>query len=98
MPGLAALLAGAEVAVVNNSGGLHLAAAVGTPAVCAFAGTELESQYAPRDSPAVLLRRPTACAPCRQLRCPYAHECLDLTPAEVTTAALALARSHRQAV
>ncbi|MFL6129950.1 MAG: glycosyltransferase family 9 protein [Mycobacteriales bacterium] len=96
VPGLAALLAGAEVAVVNNSGGLHLAAAVGTPVVCAFAGTELESQYAPRDSPAVLLRRKTACSPCRQLRCPYGHECLDLSPAEVAGTALRLTALRRQ--
>ncbi|HZB49157.1 MAG TPA: glycosyltransferase family 9 protein, partial [Mycobacteriales bacterium] len=97
VPGLAALLVGAAVAVVNNSGGLHLAAAVGTPVACAFAGTELEEQYRPRDSPAVLLRRPTACSPCRQLRCPYGHECLDLAPAEVATAALRLVELHRQA-
>jgi ADP-heptose:LPS heptosyltransferase len=91
VPGLAALLAGAAVAVTNNSGGMHLAAAVGTPVVCAFAGTELEEQYRPRDVPAVLLRRPTPCAPCRQLTCPYGQECLEVTPEEVTVAALALA-------
>lgn len=91
VPGLAALLAGAAVAVTNNSGGLHLAAAVGTPVVCAFAGTELEEQYRPRDVPAVLLRRPTGCSPCRQLVCPYGHECLDVSPAEVAAAALRIA-------
>ena len=91
VPGLAALLAGAAVAVTNNSAGMHLSAAVGTPVVCAFAGTELEEQYRPRDVPAVLLRRPTPCAPCRQLTCPYGLECLEVTPDEVTVAALELA-------
>jgi ADP-heptose:LPS heptosyltransferase len=92
VPGLAALLAGAAVAVTNNSGGLHLAASVGTPVVAAFAGTEQEEQYAPREVPAVLLRRPTGCAPCRQLTCPYDAACLDLPPASVADAALRLAR------
>ena len=95
VPGLAALLAGATVVVTNNSGGMHLSASVGTPVVCAFAGTEEESQYAPREVPAVLLRRPTPCAPCRQLRCPYELECLDVTPEEVAAAALDLASPGR---
>jgi len=40
----------------------------------------------------VVLRRPTACSPCRLFTCPYAHECLDLDPAEVTAAAMSLLR------
>jgi len=90
--GLAALVQAAEVVVCNNSGGMHLADALGTPLVVAFAGTELEQQYAPRSTRCVVLRRPTACSPCRLFTCPYAHECLDLDPAEVTAAALSLLR------
>ena len=51
VPDLAALLAGAAVAVTNNSGGMHLADAVGTPVVVLFAGTEEEGQYRPRSAP-----------------------------------------------
>ncbi len=86
VPALAALLAGARVALTNNSGGMHLADAVGTPVVALFAGTEDESQFAPRTVPARLLRVPTPCAPCRSFVCPYAHECLDVAPAEVAAA------------
>lgn len=91
VPALAALLEGAQVAVTNNSGGMHLADAVGTPVVALFAGTEDESQFAPRSVPARLLRVPTACAPCRAFVCPYAHECLDVDPADVALAARGLA-------
>jgi ADP-heptose:LPS heptosyltransferase len=59
VPDLAALLAGAAVAVTNNSGGMHLADAVGTPVVALFAGTEDEGQYRPARC------RPRCCA-CRR--------------------------------
>jgi len=90
LAGLAALLAGAAVVVANNSGGVHLADAVGTPVVDVFAGTETVDQYRPRSVPAVVLNRPTTCAPCRQLVCPFDHECLDIGPAEVADAAFGL--------
>jgi ADP-heptose:LPS heptosyltransferase len=86
VPALAALLQGARVAVTNNSGGMHLADAVGTPVVALFAGTEDEAQFAPRSVPARLLRVPTPCAPCRAFTCPFAHECLDVTPQAVADA------------
>lgn len=86
VPALAALLQDAQVALTNNSGGMHLADAVGTPVVVLFAGTEDESQFAPRSVPARLLRVPTPCAPCRAFVCPYAHQCLDIEPAAVVAA------------
>jgi ADP-heptose:LPS heptosyltransferase len=91
VPGLAGLLHGAAVAVTNNSGGMHLADAVGTPVVALFAGTEDEDQFRPRSVPAVVLRVPTWCSPCRQFRCPFALECLDVAPEDVADAALRLA-------
>ncbi|MDF2976970.1 MAG: putative heptosyl transferase [Actinomycetospora sp.] len=84
---LAALLAGAEVVVANNSGGVHLADAVGAPVVELFAGTETVAQYAPRSTRAEVLTVPVSCAPCRQLVCPFGQECLAITPAEVVDAA-----------
>jgi ADP-heptose:LPS heptosyltransferase len=92
VPGLAGLLAGAAVAVTNNSGGMHLADAVGTPVVALFSGTEDEGQFRPRSVPAEVLRVPTWCSPCRQFRCPFGLECLDLAPQTVVAAALGIAR------
>ncbi|WP_462187626.1 MULTISPECIES: glycosyltransferase family 9 protein [unclassified Frankia] len=90
VPALAALLRGAAVVVTNNSGGAHLADAVRTPVVTLFAGTERESEYRPCAARVAVLRRATPCMPCRAFTCPFGHECLDLPPAEVTAAALAL--------
>lgn len=83
LAGLAGLLERADVVVANNSGAAHLADAVGTPVVVLFAGTEEPGQYAPRSVRSATLRIPTSCAPCRQLVCPFAHECLDVAPARV---------------
>jgi ADP-heptose:LPS heptosyltransferase len=91
VPGLVALIEGARLAVTNNSGGMHFADAVGTPVVALFAGTEDESQFAPRSGPARLLRVPTTCSPCRAFACPYALECLDVAPADVVAAGRELA-------
>jgi ADP-heptose:LPS heptosyltransferase len=86
-----ALLRRAAVAITNNSGGMHLADAMGTPVAVTYAGTELPGDLRPRSVPAELLGRAVPCSPCRQLRCPYRHECLDVAPAELTAAALRLA-------
>ncbi|MCW2607257.1 MAG: ADP-heptose--lipooligosaccharide heptosyltransferase [Frankiales bacterium] len=96
VPGLVAMVAGARVAVTNNSGGMHLADAVGTPVVALFAGTEDESQFTPRSAPSRLLRVPTPCAPCRLFACPYVSDdgdqpCLDVDPAAVVAAGQELA-------
>jgi ADP-heptose:LPS heptosyltransferase len=83
---LAAVMAGAEVVVANNSGGVHLADAVGAPVVELFAGTETVDQYRPRSTRAEVLTRPVSCSPCRQLVCPFDQECLAIGPGEVVAA------------
>ncbi|RJK95517.1 glycosyltransferase family 9 protein [Vallicoccus soli] len=90
VPGLAALVEGAAVAVTNNSGGMHLADALGTPLAVLFAGTEQPGQFEPRTTRVALFRRPTWCSPCRAFTCPFRHECLDIAPRDVADAALRL--------
>lgn len=87
---LAALIARATVLITNNTLPMHLADAVGTPAVILFAGTEREEQWQPRGTRARLLRRPTPCHPCYRFECPYGLACLDLPPSEVAAAVLEL--------
>ena len=89
LPVFTALVARAAVALTNNSGGLHLADAVGTPVVVTYAGTERLGDVAPRAVPSALLQVPVPCSPCRQLRCPFHLECLDVAPRRLAEAALA---------
>jgi lipopolysaccharide heptosyltransferase II len=90
LPQLAAIIQGAALVVANNSASIHLADAFQRPIVALYSGTEYESQWAPRNSPTRLLRRPTDCSPCYCFECPYSMECLDIPPREVVEAALDL--------
>ncbi|TDD23753.1 glycosyltransferase family 9 protein [Kribbella turkmenica] len=76
---LAALLDGADCAVVGNTGPAHLAAAVGTPVVSLFAPVVPPDRWAPWRVPAILLGDQQA--PCRDTRareCPIpGHPCLN---------------------
>jgi ADP-heptose:LPS heptosyltransferase len=93
LPVFTALIARAAVALTNNSGGLHLADAVGTPVAVTYAGTERLGDVAPRAVPAELLQVAVPCSPCRQLACPFHLECLDIAPERLAAAALRLARA-----
>jgi ADP-heptose:LPS heptosyltransferase len=81
---LAAVLAGAAVVVVGNTGPAHLAAAVGTPVVSLFAPVVPAARWAPYGVPSVLLGDQDA--PCRATRatvCPIpGHPCLDTVTAD----------------
>jgi len=86
---LAAVLAGARVAVVANTGPAHLAAAVDTPVVSLFAPTVPAARWAPYGVPTVLLGDQNA--PCKDTRarvCPVpGHPCLSsVTGRHVVTA------------
>jgi ADP-heptose:LPS heptosyltransferase len=85
---LAGVIARARVAVTMNSASLHLADALGTPLVVLYSGTDLESQWAPRQVPATVLRRPTDCSPCYRFDCPYDVACLQVEPERVVDAVL----------
>jgi ADP-heptose:LPS heptosyltransferase len=86
----ASVIGAAGVLVSSHSAPIHLADALRTPVVCLFSGTDREPEWAPRDTPAVLLREPTACAPCRLFDCPIGLPCLDVEPAAVVRATLEL--------
>lgn len=90
LPEFAALLGGAALVLTNNTSALHLADALGTPVLCTYSGTELESQWTPRRAPHRLLRRDTACSPCYAFSCPFELECLDFSPEDVAAAGWAL--------
>jgi heptosyltransferase-2 len=72
---LAAVLGRARVVVTNDSGPMHLAAAVGTPVVALFGPTD-PGRTGPTGSPSVVLDRYVFCSPCYLKECPYAHECM----------------------
>jgi ADP-heptose:LPS heptosyltransferase len=77
LAGLAAVLAGADVLVVGNTGPAHLAAAVGTPVVSLFAPTVPAVRWRPWRVAHELLHVDVPCAGCRARDCPVpGHPCL----------------------
>jgi heptosyltransferase-2 len=72
---LAAVLEQAAVVVANDSGPLHLAGAVGVPAVGIFGSTE-PKWTGPRGGRVVIAAERPPCAPCYQRRCGIGFVCL----------------------
>ena len=90
---LCALLRACSVLVTNDSGPMHVAAAVGTPVVVPFGSTspELTGPGLPEDagSPHVLIRSQAPCAPCFLRACPIDLRCLrDISVTQVVEATL----------
>jgi lipopolysaccharide heptosyltransferase II len=72
---LGAVIGGADLLIANNSGPMHLAAAMGTPVVALYALTN--PQHTPWQVPARVLNHPVACRHCLKSECPLGtHECL----------------------
>jgi heptosyltransferase-2 len=84
---LAALLARASAVVGNDSGPMHLAAAVGTPVVALFGPTD-PGRTAPTGAPARIIDRYVFCSPCFLKECPYSHECMTEISVERVFAAV----------
>ena len=76
------VMAGADVAVCNDSGLLHVAAAVGTPVLGIYGPTSPE-KYPPLSGRSMVVWQRTLCSPCYRPRCPYGnHACMTAISAE----------------
>lgn len=86
--GLCALIEMAHLMITNNTGPMHIAAAVKTPVVALFALTNPPEQWGPWRVPHRQLYHDVPCRICYSRVCPYAHECLRLvSPEQVIQAA-----------
>ena len=61
--------------LTNDSGPMHLAAALGTPLVAVFGSTDW-TETAPFSERARIVREETECAPCLLRECPIDHRCM----------------------
>ncbi len=73
---LAAFLEAADVVVTNDTGPMHLAAAVGTRTVALFGSTS-PTWTAPRGAGHRIVRHPVPCAPCFRRDCRIGYLCLE---------------------
>ena len=93
---LCAALAACRVVLTNDTGPMHVAAALGVPVVVPFGSTspELTGPGLPGDPRHQLLRSDAACSPCFRRECPIDLRCLQgITAGRVAEAVLRAARS-----
>ncbi|MGH9394544.1 MAG: lipopolysaccharide heptosyltransferase II [Terriglobales bacterium] len=90
LPELVALLAAVDVLVANDSGPMHVAAAVGTPVVALFGSTNERETYPLAQAGKLhLLKAPEiACSPCKLRECPIDHRCMTRISAAQVQAAV----------
>jgi ADP-heptose:LPS heptosyltransferase len=90
-PEFCALVERADLVITNNTGPMHMAAALGTPVVALFALTNPPEVWGPWRVPHRLLYHDVPCRLCYSRVCPVGHDCLRrVTPAMVAEAAVEL--------
>lgn len=91
-----AVLERARVAIAGDTGPLHMAAALGTPVVTLFGGSNPRRTGPNGLGPVRMIWKAWRCAPCYLKRCPIGRECLAaISGEEVAAAALDVAGSGR---
>jgi len=86
LAGMAALLALAPLLIANNTGPVHMAAALGTPVVDLYALTN--PQHTPWETPHRVLFHDVPCKYCYKSVCPEGHhDCLRRVPPEAVVRA-----------
>lgn len=78
---LAALLERCQLLVTNDTGTMHIAGAVGTPAVALFGSTD-PSTTGPWGDRHVVVKKDVPCSPCLKRICPTDHRCMKLITVE----------------
>ena len=84
------LAAACRVYLTNDSGGMHVASALGVPTVAIFGATD-DTTTGPTGPLARVVREPVECSPCLKRECPIDHRCMTrVSAARVAKAALDL--------
>ncbi len=87
---LAATLYKCACTVTNDTGGMHLSAAVGTPVVALFGPTDWNAT-APLGNGHILISHPADCSPCFERTCSRDHACMKaISTDEVLSAVLSI--------
>jgi len=84
-----ALIGECTVFVTNDSGLMHVGAALHTPMVAIFGSTD-HIATGPYSDNATVIRKPLSCSPCKKTHCPEKHfQCMQLiSSAEVFAAVM----------
>ncbi len=87
---LVGVLERASLLLTNDTGAMHIAAALGTPVLAVFGPTDVRTT-GPLGAHTRIVREPVPCSPCLLRECPIDHRCMTrVTVDEVLSAALEL--------
>jgi heptosyltransferase-2 len=81
LPELVGVLSRLRLLVTNDSGPMHVAAALGVPVVAVFGPTDWR-ETAPVGRRHRLVREPVHCSPCLLRECPIDHRCMRRIPVD----------------
>lgn len=81
MSDLPALFSRCQLFLGNDSGAMHVAAALGLPVVAVFGSTDPEGT-APLTRQKILVRHAVSCSPCFLRECPIDHRCMTRVSVE----------------
>lgn len=87
-PDLCALIEAADLTITNNTGPMHISAAVKTPVIALFALTNPPEQWGPWHVVHRQLYHDVSCRLCYSRICPYGHECLRLVTPDMVVASV----------
>src|SRR5262245_60084182 len=73
---LIGVLAEASLMITNDSGPMHIAAALGTPTVAVFGSTD-DRVTGPVGAQTRIVKTPVDCSPCLLRECPIDHRCME---------------------
>jgi heptosyltransferase-2 len=75
------MTAACDFYLANDSGAMHIAAALGVSSVTVFGPTD-ETATGPSGPAARIVREPVECAPCKLRECPIDHRCMTRVTAD----------------
>ena len=85
---LSGLIEKCDLVIANDSGPMHVAAALGIPTIGIFGPTNPENHKPYSSNSDFVIKSDLHCIICNKLVCPYKHECmLELDPKEFATKA-----------
>jgi heptosyltransferase II len=91
---LSAGIAKCNLFITNDTGPMHIAAALKVPTIAIFGSTDLVTTSPYGDFPNLIVRKPMDCAPCLLRECPTDHKCMHAITVEDVFGAVKTLISH----
>ena len=88
------LAAACSIYLTNDSGGMHIASALGVPTVAIFGATD-HIATGPTGDLAQIVRQPVECSPCLLRECPIDHRCMTAVTADQVVEQARILRTSR---